>query len=248
MQENTAEQLIKLNQDLYNKVAEDFSNTRKEIWEQEIIDFVKNIQRNSTVLDLGCGNARLYQILSNKSINYLGIDSSNSLINLDKKNYPEAKFKVGDGLKIKYKNKFDYIISIAVLHHVPSEELQIKFLTNCKKALKKDGILFLSVWNRWQAKYKKYFLDKKTFDDMNKADILVPWKGGKSRFVHAFKINELKTLAKKAGFKKTVCFASAKGKQTDLNKALNIYLIASPSSSSATTKTASGATHAASSA
>ncbi len=226
MKNDTVKKLIKLNQDLYNKVAEDFSNTRKEIWEKEILDFTNNIEPDSSVLDLGCGNARLYQIISKKSINYFGIDPSKKLIELNKKNYAKAQFKVGDGLKIKFKNKFDYIISIAVLHHIPSQKLQIEFLVNCKNALKPNGILFLSVWNRWQNKYRKYFNEPKPFSDMKQDDIIVPWKNKYARYIHAFKTNELKLIAKKAGFKKVVCFASAKGQQTDLKNALNIYLMA----------------------
>ncbi len=69
-----------------------------------------------------------------------------------------AEFKVGDSLTVNFKNRFDYIISIAVLHHIPSKELQLKFLRNIYQALKPKGKILISVWNRWQPRYKKYFI------------------------------------------------------------------------------------------
>ena len=179
------------------------------------------------VLDLGCGNARLYQFLSKKRIDYLGIDPSKTLTNLNKKNYPGTRFEIGDGLDLKYKNKFDIIISIAVLHHIPSKELELNFLQNCHKALKPNGKLFLTVWNRWQDKFKKYFSMTKLYSDMTKNDLIVPWKNTKSkRFIHAFTKEGLKNLAKKSGFSNINCYYSDKNGEANKNKGLNISLIA----------------------
>lgn len=226
MKQQTAKKLLKLNQELYTQEYIDWNKTRSNIWEQTILNFINQIKPNSQILDIGCGNARLYPKLKDLSINYLGIEPSKNLIKLNKKKYPEAKFEIGDGLKINFKNQFDYIFSLAVLHHIPSKRLQIKFLTNIYCSLKKNGKLILYVWNRWQPKYKKYMLDRKPYNDMEETDIIVPWKqSSNSRFVHCFTKEELKNLAEKVGFKNIVTFYADKEKKTTKEKGLNIYLI-----------------------
>lgn len=239
MKKTTAKKLMQLTNKLYDKESLSFDKTRSDLWEKEIIEFTANIKPGSSVLDLGCGNARLYQFLANKSIKYLGVDVSKKLIALNKKKYGNSdaavganpRFEVGDGLKFPPKadqrvaDKFDYVISIAVLHHIPSEELQIKFLKNIYNSLKPNGQLLVTVWNRYQQRYQKYFKTKKPYKDMENADLLVPWKqSGQFRYIHAFKPDELKQLAQKAGFKKIKVFTSKHGKITNLDQALNIYL------------------------
>ena len=242
MQRSTAKQLIKMTNELYEKEALSFDKTRGDLWEKEILDFTSKIEPGFSVLDLGCGNARLYQFLSNKSIKYLGIDVSKKLIALNRKKYPTIQFRVGDGLKfppeadqpLAEKNKFNYVISIAVLHHIPSEELQLKFLKNIYNALKPNGKTLITVWNRWQTKLLHRCtdrtditdtIDKKILLGLDKNDQIIPWKQSKQfRYIHAFKPQELKNLAQKAGFKKTKVFSSKHGKITNLDSALNIYL------------------------
>lgn len=225
MKKETAKKLLKLNYDLYEQEAGDFSDTRQEIWEKPILDLVKTIKPKSQVLDLGCGNARLYQTLRDMKIDYLGIDTSKTLIKINQKKYPEARFEVGDSLSMKYKNRFNYIISLAVLHHIPSERLQLKFLKNIYQSLKTNGQILISVWNRHQNKYQKYINSPKPFKDMAKNDTIVPWrKSGYFRYIYAFTAIELKKLAQEAGFKKIKCYYADKYGKTDKNKGLNIYL------------------------
>ena len=228
MKLSTINKLIKLNKDLYESQASQWAKTRTDLWEQPIVDIVRSIPSHSSVLDLGCGNARLYQILRQINIDYLGIDPSKKLIQIDKTNYPDAKFKIGDALKLGYKNKFDYIVSIAVLQHIPSVKLQSKFLNNCYNSLKKNGKLVLTVWNRHQLRYEKYFLASKLYSDMQKNDLLVPWKdSGYSRYIHAFTTSELANLAKNVGFKDIKCYYIGKNTTSDKQNGLNILLTAS---------------------
>lgn len=226
MKPETIKKLLKLNQNLYEKRALSWSKTRQELWEKPVLDFIDTIPKNSNVLDLGCGNARLYKQLTKKNINYTGIDSSKSLIKLNKQKYPKAKFKIGDGLNIDYKNQFDYIFCLAVLHHIPSEKLQLKFLKNIYRSLKPNGFLILSVWSRWQNKYRKYFDQKKLFSDMQKKDLIIPWKQTKyMRYVYAFDKKEFFDLTNKTGFNNINIFYANKSKKCTKKDALNIYLI-----------------------
>lgn len=258
----TIKKLLKITNELYEKEAQAFSDTRKEVWEKEIIDFVNKIEPGSSVLDLGCGNGRLFALLHSKrgssgfnsgstQIKYIGTDPSKKFIELNNKKYvicenqpldPQESapvFRIGDGLTMNFNNEFDYIISIAVLHHIPSEELQLKFLKNIYQALKPGGKILISTWNRLNDKYRNYFtkeykqkvlyqfgLVPESFSDLQYNDLIVPWRqSGHFRFIHTFEPEELKLLAQKAGFKNIRILVSKHGVKTDLKSALNIYMI-----------------------
>lgn len=285
--------LLKLNYDLYESQAEDFSQTRSKIWEWPIIDLISKIKPSTSVLDLGCGNTRLCDAIAKHGpliefnsgskqmkepktknhpsllgcrseaersktqikdvkIEYLGIDTSKQLIQLNNKRYKDLstslemtiRFIVKNGLEINYKNKFDYVICLAVLHHIPSEKLQLKFLKNIYQALRSKGKVLISVWNRWTPRYQKYFSKIYKSDmikmyppqsvkyslsalvrELGPSDLIVPWKNsGKFRFIHCFTKEELAEFAKQVGFKNIKTFYADKEKITTKNSGLNVYL------------------------
>lgn len=227
MKSQTADKLLKLNYDLYEEQALAWNKTRSNIWEKTVTDFIAKIESQKLILDLGCGNARLYPKLEFLSIKYLGIDPSKNLIKINKQKYPQADFEVGNGLHMKYKNKFNYIFCLAVLHHIPTDKLRLLFLKNIYNALKPKGKIILSVWNRWQPKYINYMFDPKLYEDMEKTDTIVPWrKTNEYRYIHCFTQKELDSLAQKSHFRNIQVFYADKKEITDQNKGLNIYLIA----------------------
>lgn len=188
--------------------AQEFSDTRFRIW-GELKSFIKYLKPGDKVLDLGCGNGRLFQLFKNQSIDYVGVDNSQSLIDLAKKKNPEAKFILADALNLPFSGQeFDVVFSIAMLHQIPSDELRIKALEEMKRVLKNKGTFVLTCWNLWQLKlilkYKLWYLlfgfKKKGFD---KNDVFIPWKAKKGlvveRYYHAFTLKELSQLVKKAG-------------------------------------------------
>lgn len=206
--------LLNIVRDNYREIAGQFDITRKKhVW-PELEKLAQNIKDGSSVLDVGCGNGRLLEVLENKKITYLGVDNSEELITLAQKNYPHYSFKVVDILDLKNKinQKFDLVISVAVLHHLPSGKLQVQALEQLKKMLSTDGQIIFSVWRLWgRKKYTKYLM--KTIwqiisfrSKLNIGDILFPWKNSRGeivsqRYYHAFNQWELKRLVKKAGFK-----------------------------------------------
>ncbi len=191
----------------YDKIAEQFSRTRSSFWKE--LDFIKEeVKEGDKILDLGCGNGRLYEFLKEKRIEYTGIDSSEKLLELARKKYGvEAKFIRGDALSLPFADEsFDKIISIAVLHHIPSKELRRKFLSEARRVLKKNGVLIISVWNMRQKKYAplliKYALLKIIgLSPLDFGDVYLGWNGEeKVRFLHAFKKSEFEKLLKESGF------------------------------------------------
>ncbi len=141
--------LDKTRQD-YNAIAESFSSTRRFVW-RGLEPLYNYALPREKVLDLGCGNGRLLQIFKEIDIDYIGVDSSEKLIEIAKKLYPNAKFQVADALHPPFPtNHFDKIYNIAVLHHIPSNQLRLEFLNEVKRVLKPDGLLILTVWDLWR--------------------------------------------------------------------------------------------------
>lgn len=215
MNKQTQKNLLNIVDKNYNEIAKEFNETRKkELW-QELINLTKNIKDGNKVLDVGCGNGRIIDALIDRKIEYLGVDQSKELISFARENYrdtPWAKFEFG---RIQELNQvkgvnFDFVFSIAVLHHIPGENMQIEALRQLKNKVKKEGRIVVSAWNLWnKPKYRKLIFKFALLklirkNKMDFGDILFDWydykkKSLSKRYYHAFTKRSLKRIAKKAG-------------------------------------------------
>lgn len=226
MNKEYARYLINKTKSDYNLISKDFSRTRGRIWEE--ISFLFDVKSGEKVLDLGCGNGRYYELL--KNTDYTGLDTSEELIKIAKEKYPNAKFQVEDALNLSFQdNSFDKIYSIAVLHHIPSNELRLEFLKEAKRVLKPNGRLTLTVWKFHQKKERSLLIRYTILKIIGRSkldfkDILEPWADKTERYYHWFSERELKKLAKKADFK--IKEAGVIKNQRGTRR--NIYLIAEP--------------------
>ena len=57
-------------EEVYNKIANDFNKTRYSVW-GSVRKFLDNVQADSTVLDIGCGNGK--NMLYRKDLQFSGI-------------------------------------------------------------------------------------------------------------------------------------------------------------------------------
>lgn len=213
MRKELADKIILQSQENYNFLGENFSHTRSKSW-PEVEELLERVRKGQQVLDIGCGNGRLYKIMQEKEIDvkYTGIDFAKNLVQIAQKKYStdESKpsFKFGNILKIPEKDKsFDIVFCIAVFHHIPSYEHRMKALLEMKRVLKKGGLVLMTNWNFWQKKYLSKVLKsgfKSIFrDDFDFGDVHIPWITKKAvlmRYYHAYTLNELMLLSKKAGF------------------------------------------------
>jgi ubiquinone/menaquinone biosynthesis C-methylase UbiE len=207
MDKEYAEYLLVKTREDYNLIAEDFSRTRDEIWDEMFFLFENYLKPGDKLLDLGCGNGRWFKLFKTYNIDYIGVDSSKSLIDIAQKNNPEAKFQVEEGLNLSFPdNFFDKIYSIAVFHHIPSKEFRLKFLKEIKRVLRPGGLLVLTVWKFHDSK-EIYLLIKYTIlkllgkSKLDFRDVLEPWGKKLERYYHCFSETELINLIKEAGFK-----------------------------------------------
>lgn len=210
MNKSYAQKLVDKTQQDYNQLAKEFSATRAFAWE-ELKDLIQHVKPQNKILDAGCGNGRLFQLLRHKNINYLGIDNSQSLISEAKQKYPNASFQIMDLLNMQFEPEtFDIIFCIAALQHIPSKKFRLQVLRDFNHFLKPNGLLIMTNWNLWQ---KKYFFNTLKFSllslagkykELDLKDIYMPWRarfGTVDRYYHAFTPKELNCLLKQANFK-----------------------------------------------
>src|SRR3989338_8954713 len=169
MTQETARKILEQVREDYDIIAAEFSASRAHLW-GEFAEFGKFVQPGNAVLDVGCGNGRLYEVLQDKNVSYLGIDVSEKLVQLARDKWMDATmieptkmlgrakplvpiFEVGDILTLRYQQQFDVVFGIAMLHHIPSVALRQKAAQRLYEALKPGGTLVLTVWNLWQPRF-----------------------------------------------------------------------------------------------
>ena len=108
MKREYAEYLINKTKADYNLIAEQFSRTRttKNILWQDLAPFIDYTVSKDKVLDLGCGNGRLFFALKDKGIEYIGVDNSEKLVEEARKKSPETDFRVVDILKLPFPDNY----------------------------------------------------------------------------------------------------------------------------------------------
>jgi len=188
----------------YDPFAKNFSQTRHYGW-PEFEHLFPYLKRGQRVLDLGCGNGRLRQFISNKIISeggYYGLDLSNELLKIARNKYPHDHFFHGNfSEKLPFgAENFEIITAIASFHHILNASEQNRFLQEAHRVLKKNGIIFITTWklpNKWfwpnilRGNWKNW---------------LIPFGVEKfPRIYRRISPSEMKKKMKKNGFKVIVC-------------------------------------------
>ncbi len=161
----------------YDLIAEDFSFTRKQRPWKEVIMFIKSLE-SGILLDIGCGYDRYSKYFVGE---YIGLDFSKGLIKQSLKDNPSNLYVVGDALEMPFKeNIADAIISIAVLHHIPTKEDRKKFLKNVLSISKTKSRILISVWYKNQERFRSL---PKEYD--------IKWRGKFFRYYYLFEFEDL---------------------------------------------------------
>ncbi|MBN2306833.1 methyltransferase domain-containing protein [Candidatus Peregrinibacteria bacterium] len=217
----------------YSQFASEFDQTRRQQW-PEFDHFLAYTRKHAKVLDLGCGTGRLYEFLQPKEVTYLGVDHNSHLLELARKNFPEAAFRLDDITDLKLEEEaFDNIFCIAAFHHIPTKKMRRKVLKDLEKILKPDGILILTVWNLFQYKYGGALL-KGIFRCLLTLgfkgawnDLFIKWGDYPvKRYYHAFLPLELLALFSEKSWSIEDFYFTRKGKRVRWFRSFNFVLIA----------------------
>ena len=138
--------IIKKNIEAYDKTAKQYQDYIKEFKPIELIprqDFMSLVK--GKILDLCCGSGRDSKLFTEKGYAVVGVDLSTEMIDIAKKNVPDASFKVMDALHLDFRlNSFDAVFFNAGLLAIP-KKYALDMLKKVNSILIDSGILYISV-------------------------------------------------------------------------------------------------------
>ena len=131
----------------YNRIAEDwFKDHQEDTWWVSGTDkFISFLGPGDLVLDVGCGAGVKSKYLANKGLKVIGIDLSDKMIEIARKEVPDAKFLVADiNEPLQMDEKFDGIFAQAVLLHISKKDIKT-VIHNLINQLKPKGYFYIAV-------------------------------------------------------------------------------------------------------
>ena len=205
MNKRDAQLTIQQTKRVYDAIAQSWAATHKELWE-DLLPLKKYTKDGDTVLDLGCGSGRLYQLFLGLSIRYVGADQSREQLKFARKRYPRGKFVYGEMTNLSFKDQtFDVIYCIAAFHHLPDKKTRVQALKEMKRVLKPGGRVVMTNWHLW-GKWGREKVKEGKYSTARGNNFLIPWRDEKrnitvQRFYHGFTRGELRALFREAGFR-----------------------------------------------
>lgn len=153
----------------YQTISTRFDKTRGYVWPC-VSDFLDKLSVDSKLLEIGCGNGK--NIMYRSDLKQTGVDFVPNFVQICKDrglNVLEA-----NALELPFDNNcFDTVISVAVFHHLGSEERRRKALIEMNRVLQPGGKGLVVCW-AYEQEYKgQKSLIKRL---VAKGDQYVSWK------------------------------------------------------------------------
>ena len=159
--------------DVYNNIAEHFSDTRYCTW-NFVTKFLDKQKPTDKGIEIGCGNGK--NLCFRTDLNIIGVDTCQSFIN----KCIEKKLNVfqQNCCNLTFKdNSFEYALSIAVFHHLSTDIRRYKALKEMIRILKPGCKGIVSVWSLEQTN-RNNNMKKRLFVP---GDNYVPWMRKKDK-------------------------------------------------------------------
>lgn len=131
----------------YNKIADDwFKDHHDDTWWQEGTDkFLALLPKNASILDVGCGAGVKSRYLTQKGFEVTGIDFSEKMIEIARRESPDIAFNVVDIYDIDtYPKTFDSIFAQASLLHIRKDRIR-EVLAKLKDKINPKGLMYIAV-------------------------------------------------------------------------------------------------------
>ena len=166
----------------YDKIAEEYQADRH-VFEgtPELEEFSSHLPGGAKILDVGCGaGVPVTEFLVQHGFEVTGIDFSEGMLALARRNVPRAKFIKKDMTEMDFQdNSFDGLVAFYSIIHVPREE-HLPLFQCFHRILRPEGIMLLCLGpDDWEATAEYY---------------------GTNMFWSHYSPEESQQLVKKAGF------------------------------------------------
>ena len=236
MDEKIVQRLLALNRQFYDEFADPFAESRG--FEQPGLRRALDVlPATGRLLDVGCGNGRLAHVLASadRSIDYLGIDSSVRLLEIARRQAASlrsvrAEFLAADVTEPGWASllpagRFQAVAVLALLHHLPGwQSRQRSVWPNSRLLLDAEGVIVVSVWQfmneaRLERKVVPWSAIGLSEEQVESGDVLLDWRRGGSglRYCHLVSEFELAALAQAAGLVLTdVYYADGRSQKLNL--------------------------------
>lgn len=137
------------NIDFWTRIIKNPSPKYKELFKKETKYLAEKIAKDSSVLDVGCGDGRIIKIILETTQNVTGVDNEPAAIQEARErlaSFPSVKLSVADGLKLPFENNvFDVVVFMMTLVNLGQNKVAI--LKEIQRVLKTDGVVILSVYS-----------------------------------------------------------------------------------------------------
>jgi ubiquinone/menaquinone biosynthesis C-methylase UbiE len=143
----------------YDKIAEEYQADRQAFDHvKELEEFANLLPKNARVLDVGCGaGIPVAKFLVDSGFEVVGIDFSEKMLRLARKNMPQATFTRKDMTILDFAdNSFDGLTAFYSIIHVPREKHSLLF-KSFSRILKPNGIMLVCMGpDEWEATENYY--------------------------------------------------------------------------------------------
>jgi ubiquinone/menaquinone biosynthesis C-methylase UbiE len=138
----------------YDKIAEEYQADRHGFDHvKELEEFASLLPKNAKVLDVGCGaGIPVAKFLVDSGFEVVGVDFSENMLRLARKNMPQTSFIRKDMTKLDFAdNSFDGLTAFYSIIHVPREKHSLLF-KSFNRILKPNGIMLACMGpDEWEA-------------------------------------------------------------------------------------------------